>query len=67
MNQTVKEFDRASLKSAKAALVDASQPALDTARESAAAANDFVRANPWAAVGLGIVAGALLGFAAAKR
>jgi len=67
MNQTVKEFDRASLKGAKAALVDASQPALDTARQSAAAANDFVRTNPWTAVGLGILAGALLGFAAAKR
>jgi len=67
MNQTVKEFDRASLKSTKAALVDASQPALDTARESAAAANEFVRTNPWTAVGLGIVAGALLGFVAAKR
>jgi ElaB/YqjD/DUF883 family membrane-anchored ribosome-binding protein len=55
------------LKSAKASLAEASQPLLDKTREGAAAANDYVRANPWSAVGFGIAAGVLIGFLAAKR
>ena len=55
------------LKSAKAALADASQPVLDKTRESAAAADDYVRGNPWTAVGVAVAAGALIGFLAARR
>jgi ElaB/YqjD/DUF883 family membrane-anchored ribosome-binding protein len=55
------------LKSAKAAVADASQPAIDRTLETAAAADDYVRDNPWTAVGVAIAAGALLGFLAAKR
>jgi len=55
------------LRSAKAALADASQPVLDKTRESAAAADDYVRGNPWTAVGVAVAAGALIGFLAAKR
>ena len=55
------------LKRAKAALGDASQPALARTRETAAAADDYVRANPWTAAGVAIAAGVLIGFLAAKR
>lgn len=55
------------LENAKATLVDASQPAFDKARESAAATDQYVQSNPWTAVGLGIAAGMLIGFLAAKR
>jgi len=55
------------LRSAKAALADASQPVLDRTRESAAAADDYVRGNPWTAVGVAVAAGALIGFLAARR
>jgi len=51
------------LRHAKATLTDASQPVL----ESAAVADDYVRGNPWTAVGLAITAGVLIGFLAAKR
>ena len=55
------------LKDAKAALAEASQPMVDTTTETASAANDYVRANPWTAVGIAIAAGVLVGFLAAKR
>jgi ElaB/YqjD/DUF883 family membrane-anchored ribosome-binding protein len=55
------------LRSAKATLADASQPVLDATRQTAAIANDYVRGNPWTAVGVAIAAGALIGFLAAKR
>jgi len=55
------------LKDAKAALADASQPAFDTTTETAAAANDYVRGNPWTAVGIAVAAGLLIGFLTAKR
>jgi ElaB/YqjD/DUF883 family membrane-anchored ribosome-binding protein len=55
------------LRSAKAMLADASQPVFDGTRQTAAIANDYVRGNPWTAVGVAIAAGALIGFLAAKR
>jgi len=55
------------VKHAKASLADASQPAIDRTRETAAAADDYVRDNPWTAIGVAIAAGALVGFLAAKR
>ena len=55
------------LKSAKSALAEASQPAIDSTRETAAAADSYVRDNPWTAIGVAIAAGALVGFLAAKR
>jgi ElaB/YqjD/DUF883 family membrane-anchored ribosome-binding protein len=61
-----KKFEE-KLRSARAALEDASQPAFDNARETAAAADDYVRGNPWAAVGIAVAAGVLFGFLAAKR
>jgi len=55
------------LTSAKAALAAASQPAFDKTVEAADATDDYVRGNPWTAVGIAVAAGALLGFLAAKR
>ena len=55
------------VKRAKASLADASQPLFDRTRETAAIADDYVRGNPWTAVGVAIAAGVLVGFLAAKR
>jgi ElaB/YqjD/DUF883 family membrane-anchored ribosome-binding protein len=55
------------LKRAKTALVEASQPALDKVEESAAVANDYVRSNPWTAVGVSVAAGLLIGLLATRR
>lgn len=52
---------------AKAALAEASQPMLDKTRETAAAANGYVREHPWSAVGVAAAAGLLVGFLAARR
>ena len=55
------------LKNARAALADASQPVFERTRESAAAANEYVRANPWSAVGMAIAAGMVVGFLAGRK
>jgi ElaB/YqjD/DUF883 family membrane-anchored ribosome-binding protein len=55
------------LTSARAGVVTASRPAVDKARRTAAAANDYVHGNPWTAIGVAAAAGALIGFLAAKR
>lgn len=60
------KFDE-KLCSAKASLMDASRPAVDKARRTAAAANGYVHGNPWAFIGVAIAASALVGFLAAKR
>ena len=59
-------LERASgeLQDAKAALAEASQPLRARTREGAAAADEYVRARPWSAVGFAIAAGALVGFLA---
>lgn len=55
------------LRGLQEAVADASQSAVDRTTETAAAANDYVRGNPWTAIAIGIAAGALIGFLAAKR
>jgi ElaB/YqjD/DUF883 family membrane-anchored ribosome-binding protein len=55
------------LTSAKTRLVDASQPAVDKAGRTAAAANGYVHGNPWTVIGVAAAAGALIGFLAARR
>ena len=52
---------------AKTALAEASQPMLDKSRETAAAANGYVREHPWSAIGVAVAAGLLVGFLAARR
>ena len=49
--------------SAKAKFADASQPVI----EKAGQADDYVRGNPWTAIGVAAAAGILIGFLAAKR
>jgi ElaB/YqjD/DUF883 family membrane-anchored ribosome-binding protein len=49
--------------SAKAKLVDVSQPVLDGARQ----ADDYVHGSPWTAIGVAAAAGLVIGFLAAKR
>ena len=55
------------LKSAKEELAGLSRPMLDRTRETAIAANEYVRGNPWTAVGVAMAAGVLIGVLAAKR
>ena len=54
-------------RSAPAKLAAASQPAIRRARETAAAADDYVHASPWTAIGIAAAAGMLIGFLAARR
>jgi ElaB/YqjD/DUF883 family membrane-anchored ribosome-binding protein len=60
------QFDE-KLSSAKERLIDASRPAVDNARRTAAAANDYVHGNPWAVIGIALAVGALIGFLTTKR
>jgi ElaB/YqjD/DUF883 family membrane-anchored ribosome-binding protein len=55
------------LKRAKTALAEASRPVIDKTRKTAAAADNYVRGNPWSAVGVAVASGALIGFLIAKR
>jgi ElaB/YqjD/DUF883 family membrane-anchored ribosome-binding protein len=55
------------LGSARARLAEASQDAVAKAGRTAAAANDYVHASPWTAIGVAAVAGVLIGFLAARR
>ena len=56
-----------SLKAAKARLLEQEEAALARTKEAAKAADDYVRANPWMAVGIAAVAGLILGILAARR
>jgi ElaB/YqjD/DUF883 family membrane-anchored ribosome-binding protein len=55
------------LKSVKLALLDVARPGVAKAESTAVAANDYVRGNPWTAIGVASCVGALVGFLAAKR
>ena len=55
------------LSCAKTALAEATQPAIDRTMETAAVADDYVRANPWTAIGAAAITGVLFGFLASKR
>ena len=56
-----------SLKAAKARLLEQEAAAVAKAKEAAKAADDYVRANPWMAVGIAALAGLILGILAARR
>jgi ElaB/YqjD/DUF883 family membrane-anchored ribosome-binding protein len=55
------------LRSAQASLANLSQEAVAKARRTAAAADDYVHASPWPAIGIAAAAGILIGFLAARR
>jgi len=52
---------------AKRQLSDASRAALDRGRYAASVTDDYVRANPWPAVGVAMLAGILAGVVVARR
>ncbi len=56
-----------SLKAAKARLLEQEAVALAKTKEAAKAADEYVRANPWTAVGIAALAGLILGILAARR
>ncbi len=60
------KFDN-TLSHAGKVIADASRPAVDQARRSAAAADGYARDNPWKLIGAATVAGALIGYLAARR
>lgn len=55
------------LEQAKERMAAASKPVLDGAKQRASVAADYMRARPWAALGIAIAAGMLLGFLATRR
>lgn len=55
------------LDSAKSALYDLEGRAVDRYREASACTENYVRANPWQAVGIAVAVGALVGFLAHRR
>src|SRR5687767_1827617 len=55
------------LASAGTSLANASRPAVDKVRRGAAAANDYVRGNPWTVIAAAVAAGAIIGFLATRR
>jgi ElaB/YqjD/DUF883 family membrane-anchored ribosome-binding protein len=57
----------AKLADAKDWLGDASRTALDKGRYAAGAADDYVRANPWPAIGIAVAAGVVAGALFARR
>jgi ElaB/YqjD/DUF883 family membrane-anchored ribosome-binding protein len=55
------------IRGAKTRLADASQPAIDKARETAARTDDYVHDHPWTTIGVAAAAGVLIGILAARR
>ena len=53
--------------SARASVVDAGSAAVERARSGAKATDQYVRAQPWQAVGISAVAGILIGFMLGRR
>ena len=56
-----------SMKVAKARLLEQEAAALAKTKEAAKATDEYVRANPWMAVGIAALAGLILGILAARR
>jgi ElaB protein len=56
-----------SLDAAKTKLVDVGGKVQESAKEYAATTDQYVHAHPWHAIGVGALAGALVGFLIARR
>lgn len=56
-----------SLKTAKARIAEEGKVAVEKAKSAAKSTDEFVQANPWKAVGVGAVAGLLLGLLISRR
>ncbi len=55
------------LKTAKASLIDAEQIVVDRAKQAATVTDDYVKGNPWTALGVAAGIGLFIGFLAGKR
>ncbi|MDQ2639624.1 MAG: DUF883 family protein [Pseudomonadota bacterium] len=58
---------QASLGAARERLAEFGQQAADRVREAGAHADDYVRSNPWPAIGVGALAGLVVGILLARR
>lgn len=56
-----------SIEAAKTKLADVGGQVQDSAKQYAATTDEYVHAHPWHAIGVGALAGALLGFLIARR
>ena len=56
-----------SLKTAKARIAEEGKEVMDKAKSAAKSTDEFVKANPWQAGGVGAVAGFLLGLLISRR
>ncbi len=56
-----------SLKAARARLAEAQEPVMEKTKAAVKAADDYVRANPWKAVGIAAAVGFVLGMLDARR
>ena len=65
-NLTRAKFEE-KIKTAKASLAEAEQIVVDKAKQAATATDDYVKGNPWTAVGIAAGVGVLIGFLVAKR
>jgi ElaB/YqjD/DUF883 family membrane-anchored ribosome-binding protein len=65
--ENIRERARASVKQAKARLVEAEGEALHQVREAAAGADEYVHQNPWQAVGVAAGVGLVLGLLIGRR
>jgi len=62
-----RERIQASLATAKVKLSDAERVLVDKTKETAKAADEYVRENPWQAVGIAAAAGLVLGVLISRR
>ena len=62
-----RERIQASLATAKVKLTDAERALLEKSKQAAKAADEYVRENPWQAVGVAAVAGLVLGVLISRR
>jgi ElaB/YqjD/DUF883 family membrane-anchored ribosome-binding protein len=62
-----RERTQASLATAKVKLGEAERALLEKTREAAKVTDDYVRENPWQAVGIAAVAGLVLGILISRR
>ena len=62
-----RERIQASLATAKVKLTEAEQVLLEKSKEAAKAADEYVRENPWQAVGVAAAAGLVLGVLISRR
>src|SRR5512147_1991430 len=65
--QEVRARAEASVRQAKDRLAGIEEDAMERAQELAGDANDYVRGNPWQAVGIAAVVGLLLGLLVSRR